>query len=78
MTQITLDAELAGRLGDMMQTVDLCDPNGRVLGRFIPAAEPSQWVPLGPDVSEEDLDRREQLDERRYSTADVVARLESL
>ena len=78
MTQITLDAELACRLGDRLQTVDLCDPNGRVLGRFVPVAEPSQWEPLGPDVSEEDLDRREQLDERRYSTADVVARLESL
>ncbi len=78
MTQITLDAELAGRLGDMLQTVDLCDPNGRVLGRFVPVAEPSQWEPLGSDVSEEDLDRREQLDEPRYSTADVVARLASL
>jgi hypothetical protein len=78
MTQITLDAELAGRLGDMLQTVDLYDPDGRLLGRFVPIAEPSQWEPVGPDVSEEDLDRREQADEQRSSTADVLARLESL
>lgn len=78
MTQITLDPELAGRLSHLLQTVELCDSSGRVLGRFVPATESSRWEPIGPDVSEDELDRREQSDERRYSTTEVVARLESL
>jgi hypothetical protein len=79
MTQITLDPELAARLGDLLQPVELCDPSGRVLGCFVPAAErSSQWEAIGPDVSEQELDRREQSNERHYSTTEVVARLESL
>lgn len=78
MTHITLDAELAGRLGDLLQTVELCDPSGRVVGRFVPAADASEWEALAPDVSEEALDQREQSNDRRYTTREVMARLESL
>jgi hypothetical protein len=77
MTQITLDATLAGKLQDLTQAVELCDPSGRVLGQFTPAAIP----PGGngrkePHLSEEELQRREQ--EPDYSTAEVLAYLENL
>jgi hypothetical protein len=76
MTRVFLDANSATRLHDVCHTVELCDPSGRVLGRFIPVSDPSEWEPMGPDVTEEELDGRERSREKRYSTAEVVAHLE--
>jgi hypothetical protein len=76
-TQIILDAALAGKLRDLAQTVELCDPSGRVLGRFVPRIDPVEWEPVGPEISEEELDRREQSTEW-YTTEEVLAHLENL
>jgi hypothetical protein len=78
MTRIILDANLASRLHELSETVELCDPSGRVLGRFVPVVDMSQWEPMSPDVSDEELDRREESSERRYTTAEVLAHLEKL
>ena len=78
MTRVVLDADSASRLYDVSHTVELCDPSGRVLGRFIPASDLSQWEPMIPDVTEDELERREQSNEKRYSTAEVLAHLENL
>ena len=78
MAQITLDSTVAGRLLGITQPVELCDPTGRVLGRFVPLIDQSQWEPVSPDVSEEELDRRAKSSERRYSTAEVLTHLENL
>jgi hypothetical protein len=78
MTQITLDAELSRKLQGMSDITELCDPLGRVLGRFVPAMQMADWEPLSPDVSEEELDRREHSDERRYTTTEVISHLENL
>jgi hypothetical protein len=60
MTQIRLDAVLSTQLHDLTQVVELCDPAGRVLRRFVPIADLSEWVPVSADASEDELDRREQ------------------
>jgi hypothetical protein len=78
MTRITVDAGLSGQLHALTQETELCDPSGKVLGRFVPAFDPSAWEFLSPDVSEEELDRREQSTEKRYTTAEVLAYLEKL
>ena len=78
MIQITLDAVLAGKLHELGQKVELCDPSGRVLGRFVPMIELSEWEPVSPEVSEEELDRRERSKGKRYTTAEVIAYLEKL
>jgi hypothetical protein len=78
MTRLILDAITSTKLDAVNQTVELCDPSGRVLGRFIPAADLSEWEAISPDVSEEELDRREHTNEKRYSTAEVLVRLEKL
>jgi hypothetical protein len=78
MTRITLDAAAADKLHAADQVVELCDPSGRLLGTFSPVVDLSEWEPLTPDVSEEELDRREQSTERRYTTAEVLRYLESL
>ncbi len=77
MPKVTLDAALSSKLHAFAQDVELCDPDGRVLGRFIPRVDMSEWKPISPDVSEEELDRREQSTEW-YTTADVFAHLEKL
>ena len=77
MPKITLDDALSSKLHELSQVVELCDPTGRVLGRFIPQMDMSEWEPISPDVSEEELDRREKSTEW-YTTAEVLAHLEKL
>ena len=57
MTQIMLDAAAARKFLDLQTEADLCDPSGKVLGRFVPLIDMSEWEPLTPEVSEEELDR---------------------
>jgi hypothetical protein len=78
MNQITLDPTLSKQLHGLAQVVELCDPSGHVLGRFVPVIDLAEWEPLSPEVSEDELDRRAQSKEKRFSTADVLAHLETL
>jgi hypothetical protein len=77
MSQLIVDAALSSKLGQQFQSVELCDPSGRVLGQFIPKVDLSEYGPFEPQVSEEELDRREQETES-YTTAEVLAYLEKL
>ncbi len=77
MSQITLDASVANKLSNLIHSVELCDPAGRVIGRFIPRIDMSEWEPVSPEASEEELDRREQSEEW-YSTEEVLAHLKRL
>src|SRR5438067_12420591 len=74
MTRIILDAGSASKLTGLVRPAELCDPSGRVLGRFVPVIDMSDWEPVTPDVSEEELDRREQSTEW-YTTEQVRAQL---
>ena len=78
MTQIILDAAISSQLNGVNRPVELCDPSGRVLGRFVPLIDLSKWEPVSSPASEEELNRREQANEKRYSTAEVLAYLEKL
>jgi hypothetical protein len=78
MTQIILDANLSSKLNELTQSVELCDPSGRVLGQFIPMLDMSQWEPISPDISEEELERRANSSENRYTTAEVLTRLKKM
>jgi hypothetical protein len=76
MNKVIVDAELRSRLHDLSRPFDLCDESGRILGRFIPTGEMSQWEPMTPEVSEEELDRRER--EGQYmSTNEMLRHLEN-
>jgi len=76
MPKITLDPALSTKLQELNEDVELCDPSGRVLGRFIPQIDMSEWEAISPDVSEEELDRREQSREW-YTTAEVLEHLKN-
>jgi hypothetical protein len=78
MVKITLDAGLASKLQELSRTVELCDPSGKVVGKFVPLVDLSVWEPLTPEITEEELDRLEKSNEKRYSTAEVLAYLKSL
>lgn len=51
-------------------------PSGQILEPFVPLIDLSEWEPLSPDVSEQELDRRAQSREKRFTTAEVLACLE--
>lgn len=76
MTQIVVDVNLSTQLHNLSKTVELCDPSGQVLGRFVPLIDLTEWEPLSPDISEEELERRMKSSEKRYSTTEVLAYLE--
>ncbi len=78
MTRITIDETLVTKLHGLSQVVELCAPSGRVLGQFVPTVDMSEWEPLSPDVTEEELDRRERSTEKRYTTEEVLEHLRSL
>jgi hypothetical protein len=78
MTQIILDASVSSQLHKLIQPVELCDPSGRVLGKFVPRINMAEWEAVSPAASEEELDRREQANEKRYTTSEVLDYLEKL
>jgi len=78
MTRIVLDATLRQKLGDLVQPLEICNEAGRVVARLTPVYDPAEYGPLEPQVSEEELLRRAQSDEKTYTTAEVLAYLENL
>ena len=78
MTQLIVDASLPGKLPSLTQPVELLDLSGQVLGQYIPAVDLSEYEPFEPQISEEELERRMNSNEKRYTTAEVLAYLEKL
>lgn len=71
-----LDATATSRLCRAKDAVEICDPEGHIIGQFIPLINMSDWEPISPDVREDELERRSKSDEKRYTTAEVLAHLE--
>jgi hypothetical protein len=59
MTKLMVDETLPGRLAGLECPVELCDASGRVVGAFIPAALHTFYDEMEPQISEEELNRRE-------------------
>jgi hypothetical protein len=78
MTRVTVDAALRSRLHDLNEPLELCDESGQVLARVVPIPDLSEYEPVGPQVSDEELLRRLQSDEKTYTTAEVLAHLGNL
>jgi hypothetical protein len=78
MTRVIIDATLLGKLHNLVQPLELCDESGRVMGQFTPQLDLSNYEPLEPQVSDEELLRRSRSDEKTYTTAEVLAYLEKL
>lgn len=77
MTTIVVNETLRVMLHDFSQPLALRNDEGQLLGHFVPAAAPLVGTREPPPLTEEELQRRE-AEESDYSTAEVVAYLESL
>ncbi len=77
MTQIIIDATLSTRLQQLGQVAELRDPSGRIVGKFVPLIDWSQWEVIPPESTEGELDEIEKGSEWRTSE-EVIARLKNL
>ncbi len=77
MTRIVVDENLEAKLRNQHDEIELCDASGKVLGRFIPVIDMSEWEPVTPDASDDELDQRAQ-SSKWHTTQEVIARLRSL
>jgi hypothetical protein len=78
MTRITIDAKLAETLRQHGTGAELCDEEGNTVGRFVPELDLAEWEPASPGISEEELHRRANSNEKGITTAELIARLERL
>lgn len=78
MTRVTIDAALRSKLHELSEPLELCDETGRVLARVVPVADPSQYKPLVPQVSDDELLRRLKSNAKTHTTDEVLAYLEKL
>jgi hypothetical protein len=77
MKKVLYDAVLREKLSDLESLVELCDEEGRVIACIVPVPDAS-WEGLEPKLSEEEWRRRLANPGRLYTTAEVLAYLESL
>ncbi len=76
MTRVLLDEVLRNKLLNLRQPLELCDEAGNVVARVTPTGEGAASGAREPQLSEQELQRREQ--EPEYSTEEVLAHLEKL
>ncbi len=59
MTRVIVDPATRAKLADAHDPLEICDDSGKVSGHFIPLPDASRGESAGPQVAEEELDRRE-------------------
>lgn len=77
MNQLVMPETVASQLQGLPHPVDLCDSSGKRLGCFVPVVDRTLYEAVGPEPSEEELDRIEHSTEW-YSTDEVLRHLENL
>ena len=77
MKKVLYDAVLREKLTDLDSPMELCDEQGRVLARILPMPDPARDL-LEPQISKEELMQRFTNPGKLYTTAEVLAYLESL
>ena len=76
MSQLTLDSALAKQLHALQDIVELRDPAGNLLGRFVPA-DIADYERVEPPIDEEEMLRREK-STKWHTTDEVLAHLQTL
>jgi len=70
MVRLTVDKVLEAKLRGEAEPLELCDAGGRVIGHFIPIAEPSRYAGIKSPTPATELDRR-----RREETGRPLAEI---
>jgi hypothetical protein len=76
MSQLTLDSALAKQLHAFQDVVELRDPAGNLVGRFVPAGM-AEYESVEPPIDEGELQRREK-STKWHTTVEVLAHLQRL
>jgi hypothetical protein len=77
MTRVIYDAALKEKLPNLDEPIELCDEEGHILARIRPVVDPTS-NDREPRISEEELERRFAEPGKTYTTAEVLAYLETL
>jgi hypothetical protein len=75
MTRVVVDNEFLAKLHGGQESLELCLPDGRVVGHFVPTPDVDP-ADLEPQISEEELNRRAQQRDGR-TLDEILARLAS-
>lgn len=75
MPRITLDAAVIAQLANLLSPVEICDPDGKVIGIYRPKIDLAKY---GPQISDEEIQRRLNEPGPRYTTEEVIERLRKL
>ena len=77
MDKTTLNSAMVEQLRNVTASIDVCDETGNVIGFYSPKIDPSQYD-FGPELSDEEIQRRLNSKGPRYTTAEVLRHLEGL
>jgi hypothetical protein len=77
MTKVTVDTATGQILNQSAYPIEVCDASGVVLGCFVPRTDTSQYEPVTPNVTAEELQRRKRSSEW-FTTSQVLDHLETL
>jgi hypothetical protein len=77
MTKVLYDAVLKEKIPNLEGPIELCDEDGHVLARIQPVPHTAPYS-LEPQITKEELMRRKADPGKLYTTAEVLAYLESL
>ena len=77
MNELIIPETIASQLQGLPHPVNLCDAAGKTLGCFVPVVDRSLYEIVGPEPTNEELDRIEKSGEW-YSTDEALRRLENL
>jgi hypothetical protein len=80
MTRVTVDAELKKKLLNCTTPLELCDERGYVLAKLTPSTpwtDPENWESLGPESSDEEIEREIDGGEF-YTTQELIDEIKKL
>jgi hypothetical protein len=80
MTRVTIDDEMQRKLLNCTMPLELCNASGTVLARLVPSTpwtDPENWVELGSDASDEEIEREIDSGET-YSTQELIDQIKKL
>jgi hypothetical protein len=72
MIRVPLDQTLRDKLHNLTQPLELCDDEGLVVARVIPVQAEEDFEPREPQVSEEELRRRQKSPGKYYTTEELL------
>ena len=78
MERLKIDASLLEKLKNLTSSVELVNDEGFVVAVVQPRLDLEQYEIIGPEISDEELERRCQPGRRTYTTEEVLAKLRKL